>query len=298
MAQCTVQLDDTFVRTICPIRSDAKESKYIVGGSTGLSTVVHRDGDLILESFQKTDEAVWKLTPLSDPDKLISVTARGSVHAVYILSLSSQSNLELCASSPVNCVESMNSSIAIGTQNDISIYRDTKLGATIPNPNTSAIAFLSETVVAASSSRSLRLIDLRTGKPSSENRGAHLFEISALCAAGADRIVSGCREGLLKFWDARNISSPVLTLTGGHRHWVTGLRVNATQHLISAGTCCAVNLWQPPSVWGGRPEDGILLRGVNVHADSVYDLNWSVFNSREFASVSFDGLVAAWSVKT
>ena len=260
--------------------------------------MAHKDGDLTIESFRKCDESVWKLTSLQDSDRVLATTARGANHAVTIISPTDDNcNSQISAATPVTCVEAWTSTIAVVTPDDINIYQGTKQELSIPNPQASAVAFLSESVIVSNSSRCLRILDLRACKAVTEKRSAHLFEISAISAGNPDRIVTGCQEGLLKFWDARNLAAPLLTLSGGHNHWVTTLSLNpmSSKYCLSAGTDCCVNLWQTPSLFTtGPPMDGIVEGGKNVHADSVYDICWAT--SQDFASVSFDGVLAAWSV--
>ena len=299
MTHSVIQLDDTCVRAVCALPSHSQSPRYLVGGSCSVSTVVHKDGDVSIESIRKVDEPVWKLNSLVDPDRVLVTSARGASHAVTILCLSDESlSIEITSATFVSAVEAFSDTIAVVTPEDINIFSGTKQELSIPNPQGGALAFLSESVIASNSSRCLRLLDLRACKPVTEKRSAHLFEISAISADTSDRIVTGCQEGLLKFWDARNLHAPLLTLSGGHNHWVTALRLNpaSSRYCLSAGTDCCVNLWQTPSLMTASrlPMDGIVEGGKNVHADSVYDICWSGPGS--FASVSFDGTVAAWSV--
>lgn len=114
-------------------------------------------------------------------------------------------------------------------------------------------------------------------------------------------------DGVVKFWDIRNNSKPLLTRFD-HSHWVWSVRFNASydQLVLSCSSDQRVILSNVPSVASqpigsvqedddevkeknnGAIEDGIL-HTYEDHEESVYAAEWSSADFWTFASISFDG---------
>lgn len=160
---------------------------------------------------------------------------------------------------------------------------------------------------AAVSGTDLRVIDTRSMEVSAMVVDAHRGGVRdvdfnpnkplILITCGDDRKV--------KFWDVRNLTSPVKTLAG-HSHWTWTAKFNPfhDQLIVSAGSDYLVNLWRVASVssapWLGA-EDGegdetadppdIRVKMVDQHEESVYGIAWSAAVAWMYCSLSFDGRV-------
>lgn len=158
----------------------------------------------------------------------------------------------------------------------------------------------------------LHLLDTRKMKSTQDIPHAHDGSIrdveynpnkpSILVTCGDDRKV--------KFWDIRNLSSPVRTLAG-HSHYAWCVRFNPfhDQLLLSGGSDNLVNLWRVASCssapWIGTDEsaDGggvgmdasdppdVKVRVIDQHEDSVYGVAWSPADAWMYCSLSYDGTV-------
>eukprot|EP00933_Yihiella_yeosuensis_P034150 TRINITY_DN27683_c0_g1_i1.p1 TRINITY_DN27683_c0_g1~~TRINITY_DN27683_c0_g1_i1.p1 ORF type:complete len:385 (+),score=37.00 TRINITY_DN27683_c0_g1_i1:46-1155(+) len=158
----------------------------------------------------------------------------------------------------------------------------------------------------------LKTWDLRTSRVSFKKDNAHLFG-----ARDVDynpnvpyQVLTSGEDSTLRFWDLRQLSSPLRQLNGGHHHWALRARYNGhhDQLVLSCGTDSMVCLWRAGSVAsaplgldsspGGaedgvsakdkRPPDGLIKR-YEEHEDSCYSCCWSLSDAWVFASVSFDG---------
>lgn len=153
----------------------------------------------------------------------------------------------------------------------------------------------------------LKTWDLRTSRLAFRKDNAHLFG-----ARDVDynpnvpyQVLTTGEDSALRFWDLRQLSTCMKSLTGGHHHWASRARFNAhhDQLVLSCGTDSMVCLWRAGSVAsaplgeaaGGednsaaqRPPDGLVKR-YEEHEDSVYGCCWSASDAWVFASVSFDG---------
>ncbi|OLQ01527.1 Protein TSSC1 [Symbiodinium microadriaticum] len=149
----------------------------------------------------------------------------------------------------------------------------------------------------------LKTWDLRTSRLAFRKDGVHLFG-----AKDVDynpnvpyQVLTTGEDACLRFWDLRQLSTCLRSLSGGHHHWVVKARFNAhhDQLVLSCGTDSMLCLWRATSVasapLGGkrgeeaaRASDG-LVRKYEEHEDSCYSCCWSSSDAWVFASVSFDG---------
>ncbi|CAE7486459.1 eipr1 [Symbiodinium natans] len=149
----------------------------------------------------------------------------------------------------------------------------------------------------------LKTWDLRSSRLAFRKDGVHLFG-----AKDVDynpnvpyQVLTTGEDACLRFWDLRQLSTCLRSLSGGHHHWVVKARFNAhhDQLVLSCGTDSMVCLWRATSVasapLGGkrgeeaaRASDG-LVRKYEEHEDSCYSCCWSSSDAWVFASVSFDG---------
>lgn len=143
-------------------------------------------------------------------------------------------------------------------------------------------------------------------------------------------LVTSGQEGLIKFWDLRSSRQPLLTVSGGHSHWLTQVSYNPfhDQLVMSAGTDSIVNLWRISSIssaplltlddddddenhvlggedmhggggGGGGTNNGGNKSGGNPnvrvsrfeHMDSVYATAWGASDAWIYASAGYDGKV-------
>ncbi|CAE8614418.1 unnamed protein product [Polarella glacialis] len=153
----------------------------------------------------------------------------------------------------------------------------------------------------------LKTWDLRTSRMAFRKDNAHLF-----AAKDVDynpnvpyQVLTTGEDSALRFWDLRQLSTCMRSLTGGHHHWVSRARFNGhhDQLVLSCGTDSMVCLWRAGSVasaplgseptgtedgGGNRPPDGLVKR-YEEHEDSCYSCCWSASDAWVFASISFDG---------
>jgi len=154
----------------------------------------------------------------------------------------------------------------------------------------------------------LKTWDLRASKVSFRREGAHLFG-----ARDVDynpnvpyQVLTTGEDAELRFWDLRQLRTPLKSLSRGHHHWILRARFNShhDQLILSCGTDSAVCLWRASSVASAplgadsseasanavdkSAADG-LIRRFEDHEDSVYGCCWSVADAWVFASVSYDG---------
>ncbi|CAK9023739.1 unnamed protein product [Durusdinium trenchii] len=149
----------------------------------------------------------------------------------------------------------------------------------------------------------LKTWDLRSNRLAFRKDGAHLFG-----AKDVDynpnvpyQVLTTGEDACLRFWDLRQLSSSLRSLTGGHHHWVVRSRYNAhhDQLVLSCGSDSLLCLWRIPSVASAplgaakaqdaqKSPDG-LVRKYEEHEDSCYSCCWSAADPWVFASVSFDG---------
>eukprot|EP01041_Mallomonas_annulata_P000521 gene521-997_t len=152
----------------------------------------------------------------------------------------------------------------------------------------------------------LRLVDTRSMEVTQSVADAHIggardvdFNPNKplnMITCGDDRTV--------KFWDVRNLTTPVKTLSG-HSHWVWTAKFNPfhDQLIVSGGTDNLVNLWRVASVssapWLGADEgegndsnsDPPDIRAIDQHEESVYGIAWSSAVAWMYCSLSYDGRV-------
>lgn len=149
----------------------------------------------------------------------------------------------------------------------------------------------------------LKTWDLRSSRLAFRKDGAHLFG-----AKDVDynpnvpyQVLTTGEDACLRFWDLRQLSTCLRSLSGGHHHWVVRSRYNAhhDQLVLSCGTDSILCLWRITSVASAplgakagqdaqKSPDG-LIRKYEEHEDSCYSCCWSVSDAWAFASVSFDG---------
>lgn len=116
-------------------------------------------------------------------------------------------------------------------------------------------------------------------------------------------MVTGGDDSRVCFWDTRNVSAPVATLSK-HQHWVTRVKYNSFKDalVLSAGSCGTVNLWSMSSIAFQQPQmedDPKTLppdhhvRSFSDHEDGITSIAWSSTNAYSwlFASLSYDGRV-------
>lgn len=156
----------------------------------------------------------------------------------------------------------------------------------------------------------LKTWDLRASRLAFKRDDAHLFG-----ARDVDynpnvpyQVLTTGEDATLRFWDLRNLSKCMRSLSGGHHHWVMRARFNGhhDQLVLSCGTDSAVCLWRAGSVAStplgadagavdgdganaSRPADGLIQRFDKQHEDSCYSCCWSAVDAWVFASVSYDG---------
>lgn len=115
-------------------------------------------------------------------------------------------------------------------------------------------------------------------------------------------IATGGDDCMLKFWDIRNYSKPVLTRKD-HSHWIWGVNINPyhDQLVLTCGSDSTISLVRVASIASDpisylldeenqEPvrKDALLMK-YDSHEDSVYSVKWSSTNSWVFASLSYDG---------
>ncbi|XP_034243168.1 EARP-interacting protein homolog isoform X2 [Thrips palmi] len=119
-------------------------------------------------------------------------------------------------------------------------------------------------------------------------------------------IASGGDDGSTKFWDVRNPSEPVISISD-HSHWVWAVRYNHfhDQLVLTSSSDARLVLTSVASISSepdghlGAPEDEVdskngrladgILATYDQHEDSVYSVEWSVADPWTFASLSYDG---------
>jgi EARP and GARP complex-interacting protein 1 len=132
-----------------------------------------------------------------------------------------------------------------------------------------------------------------------------------------------CKDGLLKFWDLRATKQfPLLTVRGGHSHWIWNVNYNPfhDQLVLSTGTDSAVNLWRLSTISSSPlltydDDDDYVVGNQNIsikdaagsnngrteasapnarvgrheHGDSVYAATWGAADAWIYVTVGYDG---------
>ena len=337
MNPLAVQVQDRATRALCAITP----SSYLVGGAESIQRYSVCDNEFTLEKSWGISEPVWSL--LTTDNQLIAVTAKQTDgHSISSLLLSegcpnAEKQIELDFNGQVDSIAVIDNRIAVCSNDVITLYSSFNKECTIALNTCKRAAFgrgassdiMAGTLIVTAGS-SLNVIDPRSASIVCKKTNAHLFDISSIDAS-SNYIVSGCQEGIIKFWDPRKWEKSLLTLTGGHNHWISSIKVNPKyqQLVVSAGTECSVNLWRAPTAQGGYigkshsllnsstvnsmtqhrasggstpgssigfVRDGIVEASRNAHEDSIYGLAWSTEHPWSFASLSFDGKLISWSV--
>lgn len=165
----------------------------------------------------------------------------------------------------------------------------------------------SETNYAAAFDNNLYIIDNRKNDIISSLDNVHKGTIRDIDynPNKAQMLITSGDDRCVKFWDLRNLKSPVINLDG-HSHWVWSAKYNPfhDQLIISGGSDNLVNLWRVASCssapWlGNEDTDGndskdppdIKVKDIDQHEDSVYALAWSPADAWMFCSLSLDGRI-------
>jgi WD40 repeat protein len=153
----------------------------------------------------------------------------------------------------------------------------------------------------------VKIVDWRTDSPlvstTAESFKAHRFGVAdvdfnpnkpfVLATAGLD--------GLIKFWDTRNVKTPLLSARGGHSNYAWNVKYNPfhDQLVLSTGTDAVVNLWRVSTISSApllaEGDDASETSAPNVrvaryeHSDSVYGVAWAAADAWLYASVGYDG---------
>mmetsp|Transcript_13127 Transcript_13127/g.19354 ORF Transcript_13127/g.19354 Transcript_13127/m.19354 type:complete len:247 (+) Transcript_13127:198-938(+) len=106
------------------------------------------------------------------------------------------------------------------------------------------------------------------------------------------------QDGLLKFWDLRQNSRPLLlTARGGHSHYASRIKYNPfhDQLVLSCGTDGVENLWRASSISSAPLLDEDGEQNVRVvrqeHGDAVTALSWGAADAWVYMSAAYDGKV-------
>ena len=197
-------------------------------------------------------------------------------------------------------------------QDDNGVVRDLTGGTVAWDPHTT-------TNCATAHGSTLYLMDTRQMKPSQVLPKTHAGAIRDIeFNPNKPSILVSCSDDRkVKFWDLRNMSTPIRTLAG-HSHFAWCVRFNPfhDQLLLSGGSDNLVNLWRVASCssapWigneevssssdglgtiagtmdGGNDPPDVKVRVIDQHEDSVYSVAWSPADAWMYCSLSYDGTV-------
>jgi EARP and GARP complex-interacting protein 1 len=130
-------------------------------------------------------------------------------------------------------------------------------------------------------------------------------------------LASSGQDGLIKFWDLRSASRPLLVARGGHSHWAWTVKYNPfhDQLVLSAGTDSLANLWRLSTISSAplltamasnnndenddNDNSSVVSEtaapNVRVarheHGDSIYQANWSAADAWVYMIAGYDGKV-------
>ena len=115
------------------------------------------------------------------------------------------------------------------------------------------------------------------------------------------------QDALLKFWDLRFASRPLLVARGGHSHWACKVQYNPfhDQLVLSSGTDSIANLWRlstissaPLMTLNDNESEMSETSSPNVrvarheHGDSIYQVGWSAADAWIYLIVGYDGKIS------
>ncbi|GMH72512.1 hypothetical protein TrRE_jg4739 [Triparma retinervis] len=169
----------------------------------------------------------------------------------------------------------------------------------------------SPAVVTVGTSKSILSYDCRSGKCVGGIKEGHKYRVEDV-DYNPHRpyyLVSGGRDGSVRFWDIRFpshsvTSSPPTRVLEGHDHWVTSVRYNPfhDQLVSSSGTDGTVGLWRVSSVSSApimtlseTTSPSVLpdarVEAFRNHDESVKGMDWSACDAWCVASVGWGGTV-------
>jgi WD40 repeat protein len=117
-------------------------------------------------------------------------------------------------------------------------------------------------------------------------------------------IAIATHDGSARIWDLRQTRRPILTITGGHSHWMSSIAYNPChdQLVLTTGTEGRANIWRLGSV-SSAPLLQSRNRRVAQHTTSsssasssssspIYAARWAASEAWMYATVSWDGTMA------
>nr|CAH0100734.1 unnamed protein product [Daphnia galeata] len=254
-------------------------------------------------SNQKMSATIYKMSPVPNIGQSIDSldsTSHGQLEVLAIVTVNTDSRINVWDFSSEGRVQNeVHSEPLVKTHNQVTAANWS------PHHGTNQIAVAMET--------NLQIIDLRSiNKGSIYNiENAHNEPIRDLdFNPNRQYYMATCGDdGCTKFWDVRNISSPVLN-RHDHYHWVWQVRYNVfhDQLVLTAGSDARVVLTSAASL-SSEPfgklmsddkdndedddvrsplADGVIT-AYEEHEDSVYSVAWSSADSWTFASLSYGG---------
>jgi WD40 repeat protein len=268
-------------------------SLYLLGGKNQLVLARQTNQEIAVESNFSTSETIWHLPGLVEEGRVAAVTGSNKPTEVGIFDISGSTMNKLETVMSVNQTNRIvtgslvRQDFFVATKTSVSLVdKIGKIRTTLGFENGVTAASYRDNITAVGTGENLAIVDMREKKICTEIANAHAMEIRALDISG-HTIASGCEEGVMQIWDARDLQKSLHRVQDAHLHWVTNLALNPAQAnlLLSSGSDCAVNVW---NVSGDKPA----LIQTHKMEDSVYAVAWSQSSSRHYLSASFDGKIS------
>lgn len=157
----------------------------------------------------------------------------------------------------------------------------------------------SESMMAIASQRTLHVLDWRTDTSIPTGIVSEIFAKSIITDIDYNpnkphTVAIASQDGKARIWDLRQSKRPLLTLTGGHSHWMSTIHYNPfhDQLVLTTGTEGKSNVWRLSSV-SSAPLLQSNNRRVAHHANSsheaIYASSWAASEAWMYVTVAWDG---------
>lgn len=157
----------------------------------------------------------------------------------------------------------------------------------------------SESMVAVGLQRTLQLLDWRTDTSIPSGIVSHLNAKSIITDVDYNpnkphTLAVASHDGKARIWDLRQSKRPLLTITGGHSHWMSTVSYNPfhDQLLLTTGTEGRANVWRLGSVSSApllQSRNRRVAHHNNSSFEAIYASSWAASEAWMYVTVAYDG---------